>query len=120
MIQCPKCSAEKQLERRFCHGKLFFVPHSAMAQWAREAEKVVLIDGCLLRCHGPILKNIVDEDSVFEFDALSVYKKYMDIFDIDAVPEDRVQGRSQTGSGFRADCFEISLICPFVIYTRTI
>ena len=55
MIQCPKCSAEYQSVRRFCHG--------------------------------PIPKNIVGVDCLFEFDALSVYKKHTDIFDIDAVPE---------------------------------
>ena len=100
MIQCPKCSSEYQPERRFCQGELSFVPHSTMARWAREAEKVVLIDGCFLRCHGAILKNIVDEDSVFEFDALSVYKKYMDIFDIDAVPEEECKAAARQVADF--------------------
>jgi hypothetical protein len=51
------------------------------------AEKVVLIDGCFLRCHGRILENIIDEKKLIQFDALSHHKKYNDIFDYDDVPE---------------------------------
>ena len=53
-----------------------------------EAQKVVVIDGCFLHCHGRILKNLIDEDKIAQFDALSVYNKYTDIFDIDDVPEE--------------------------------
>lgn len=73
---------------RCCHAETFVVPHSAMALWAKKAEKVVMIDGCFLRCHGRILKNIVGEEKMVQFDALSFYKKYTDHFDIDAVPEE--------------------------------
>jgi uncharacterized metal-binding protein len=59
-----------------------------MAQWTRESEKVVLIDGCFLRCHGRILENLIGEESLIQFDALSFYKKYTDRFDIDSVPEE--------------------------------
>lgn len=72
---------------RACHGELFSVPHSAMAGWVHQAEKVVLIDGCGLRCHGRFLDNLLDKARVHQFNALAVYKKYSDIFDIDAVPE---------------------------------
>jgi uncharacterized metal-binding protein len=74
--------------RRCCHGELFTVPDSAMAQWARAADKIVLIDGCFLRCHGRIAENRIDNEKLVQFDALSHYKKYTDKFDIDSVPEE--------------------------------
>jgi uncharacterized metal-binding protein len=73
---------------RGCHGELITVPQSAIAQWISTAEKVVLIDGCFLRCHGRILENIIGEEKLIQFDALSLHKKYNDIFDYDDVPED--------------------------------
>jgi hypothetical protein len=72
---------------RACHGEVLSVPHSAIARWASEAEKVVLIDGCFLRCHGRILENLLGAETLAEFDALSVYRDYTDVFDIDDVPE---------------------------------
>lgn len=74
--------------RRGCHGELFTVPHSAMARWVEAADRVVVIDGCFLRCHGRILRGIVGEGRLVEFDALSHYKRYTDVFDIDGVPEE--------------------------------
>ncbi|MFW9875787.1 MAG: putative zinc-binding protein [Candidatus Thorarchaeota archaeon] len=73
--------------RRGCHGELFTVPHSEIANWNMKAEKVVLIDGCFLKCHGRIAENIFDKDKLMHFDALSHYKKYTDLFYIDEVPE---------------------------------
>jgi uncharacterized metal-binding protein len=73
--------------RRGCHGELLSVPGSAMAHWVDKAEKVILIDGCFLRCHGRILENLIEGDRLIQFDALSHYKKYSDLFDIDSVPE---------------------------------
>ena len=73
---------------RGCHGELITVPESAIAQWVKNAEKVVLIDGCFLRCHGRIIENIVGKEKLIQFDALSHYKKYTDIFDYDDVPEE--------------------------------
>ena len=72
---------------RACHGELFSVPQSAMAQWVKQSGKVVLIDGCFLKCHGRILKNLVGEEAIVHFDALSMYNKYTNIFEIDDVPE---------------------------------
>lgn len=72
---------------RGCHGELFTVPHSAIAQWVQKAEKVILIDGCFLRCHGRILENLLGKEKLAQFDALSNYGKYTDLFDIDDVPE---------------------------------
>ena len=64
------------------------VPGSAIADWIRTAEKVVLIDGCFLRCHGRVLENLIGKEKLVQFDALSYYRKYTEHFDIDAVPEE--------------------------------
>lgn len=73
--------------RRGCHGELITVPESAIAKWIKGAEKVVLIDGCFLRCHGRIIENIIEEDKLIQFDALSHYNRYTDVFDYEDVPE---------------------------------
>lgn len=73
---------------RACHAETFFVPHSSMATWVKEAEKSVMIDGCFLKCHGRVLKKLVSEDKVVHIDALPLYKKYTDIFLMDDVPEE--------------------------------
>lgn len=73
--------------RRGCHGELLTVPQSAIATWALSAEKAILIDGCFLRCHGRIMENLFDKERLIQFDALSHYKKYNEIFDMDEVPE---------------------------------
>ena len=80
--------AKNEAFARGCHGELLSVPDSAMAQWVKNAKKVVLIDGCFLRCHGRIIENLVGKDKLVQFDALSVYKKYTDVFEIDDVPEE--------------------------------
>jgi len=80
--------AKEDPYRRGCHGEMFTVPTSAMARWMEDAEKVVVIDGCFLHCHGRILKNLIAEGKIAQFDALAVYNKYTDIFDIDDVPEE--------------------------------
>jgi len=54
----------------------------------QEVGKIVLIDGCFLRCHGRILENLIGEENLIQFDALSFYKKYTDLFDIDSVSEE--------------------------------
>lgn len=73
---------------RACHAETFFVPHSSMARWAKEAEKSVMIDGCFLKCHGRVLKKLIDDEKVVHIDALPLYKKYNDIFLMDDVPEE--------------------------------
>ncbi|MFC1827976.1 putative zinc-binding protein [Thermodesulfobacteriota bacterium] len=78
---------------RACHGELFTVPHADLAKWVREAEKVVVIDGCSLFCHGRIAQNIIGKDQLVVIDALSIHRKYADLMDVDAVPEEE---RNQT------------------------
>jgi uncharacterized metal-binding protein len=72
---------------RGCHGEFLTVPQSAIAQWIKAADKVVLIDGCFLRCHGRVMENLLDSDKLIQFDALSHYKRYNNIFDYEDVPE---------------------------------
>ena len=78
--------AKEEPFSRGCHGELISVPQSAIAQWIHQSDTVVLIDGCFLRCHGRILRGLLGERKLVEFDALSHYQKYTDVFDIDAVP----------------------------------
>lgn len=79
--------SKKEAYGRGCHGELFTVPDAAISRWIRTAEKVVLIDGCFLRCHGRILENIIDKEKLIQFDALTHYNRYTDIFDYEDVPE---------------------------------
>ena len=72
---------------RCCHAETFTVPNSSMARWVKESDKVVMIDGCFLQCHGRILKNLIDEEKIFHIDALKLHKKYSDFFETDLVPE---------------------------------
>ena len=72
---------------RGCHGELFAAPDSQMARWVKQAPQVVVIDGCHLRCHGRIVENLVGPGSLRSFDALSRYRRYGEIFEIDGVPE---------------------------------
>lgn len=85
--QAANMVAKERPYGRGCHGELITVPNSAIAKWIKNAEQVVLIDGCFLRCHGRILERLLHEDQLIQFDALAVYKKYSDVFDADDVPE---------------------------------
>jgi len=80
--------AREEPYRRACHGEFFTVPDSEISNWMRGAGKVVLIDGCFMRCHERIMKNLIDDDRMVVFDALSHYNKYTDLFYIDDVPEE--------------------------------
>jgi uncharacterized metal-binding protein len=73
---------------RACHAETFFVPHSAMARWVKQADKSVMIDGCFLKCHGRALKGLTGEGKMIHIDALPLYQKYTDIFLMDDVPEE--------------------------------
>ena len=72
---------------RACHGEAFYVPHSAMASWVKDADKVVMIDGCFLKCHGRVLTKLVGEDKVVQIDALPLHRRFSDIFSMDDVPQ---------------------------------
>lgn len=94
---------KEQAYGRGCHGELITVPESAIAQWIKNAEKVLLIDGCFLRCHGRIIENLIDKEKLIQFDALSHYKKYTDIFDYDDVPEEERKEVAQSVSDWIMD-----------------
>jgi uncharacterized metal-binding protein len=79
--------AKERPYARTCYAEVALVPHSSMAQWVKEAEKVIMIDGCFLSCVGRIVKNLVDEEKIVHIDALPLHKKYGDIFSMDDVPE---------------------------------
>ena len=75
---------------RGCHGEMFTAPQSAMAAWAKKAQKVVVIDGCFMHCHGRITKNVVGPENMIQFDALPMYNKdnkYSVTMLVDEVPE---------------------------------
>ncbi|MHC4628106.1 MAG: hypothetical protein ACYTDV_14095, partial [Planctomycetota bacterium] len=42
---------------------------------------------CFLSCHGRLIGGLLNNDQLVQFDALKVYKKYTDVFDVDEVPE---------------------------------
>jgi len=103
---------------RACHGELLSVPDSAMARWVRQAGRVVLIDGCGLRCHGRILETLLDKGTLTQFNALAVYQKYTDVFDIDGVPEeDRRQAARQVADRVLAALKEERVDSPGVCST---
>jgi len=61
-----------------------------MAEWAKKANKVVVIDGCFMHCHGRIMKNIVGHENMIQFDALPMYNKdnkYSETMLVDEIPE---------------------------------
>jgi uncharacterized metal-binding protein len=87
---------EKEGFARGCHGELFTLPNSEISQWIKKSEKVILIDGCFLRCHERIMKNLLGENQLVNFDALSHYEKYTDLFDINEVPEEELKQVAQS------------------------
>ncbi len=72
---------------RACYAETAFVPDSTMARWVKEADHVVMIDGCFLKCFGRVLNNLVDPETIVHIDALPRYNKYTDVFHMDDVPE---------------------------------
>lgn len=84
---------------RACYAELALVPHSSMARWVKEADHVVMIDGCFLQCIGRVVNNLVDRDRMIHIDALSLYHKYTDLFDMEDVPEaERVETAKQVAN----------------------
>lgn len=97
--QAANIIAREEGYSRGCHGEWMTVPQSAIAGWINGSDRVVVVDGCFLRCHGRILENHLGEDQLLQFDALAVYKKYNDIFDPeDVLEEDRMETARQVAS----------------------
>lgn len=79
--------AKEEPFTRACYPETAFVPHSAMARWVKQADKVIVIDGCFLKCIGRVVSNLVDEEALVHIDVLPLYNKYTDLFAMEAVPE---------------------------------
>ncbi len=71
------------MSRRNIHGSTFH--HCSVGS---ECRHVVVIDGCFMKCHGRILKSLVPEERLLQFDALTIHRKYSSIMDSDEVPEE--------------------------------
>ncbi|HEX8987613.1 MAG TPA: putative zinc-binding protein [Rhodocyclaceae bacterium] len=78
---------EGQDMARACHAETFFVPHSGMARWVRNADRCIVIDGCFLKCNGRVLNKLIAPERIVHFDALPMHKKYSKVFLMDDVPE---------------------------------
>ncbi len=79
--------AEEEPYARSCYAETFLVPHSSMARWVKDAQRVVMIDGCFLLCLGRILNNFIDVEKIIHIDALPMHRKYGDVFLYTDVPE---------------------------------
>jgi uncharacterized metal-binding protein len=73
---------------RCCYAETLLVPHSTMTTWVKEAEEVVVIDGCFLRCIGRVLENVIDKEKMINIDTNPMHRKYADVFLYTDVPED--------------------------------
>ena len=67
---------------------------------------MVLIDGCFLRCHGRIIENLIGRENLIQFDALSHYNRYTDIFDYEDVPEKERKEVAQSVADWVFDSLE--------------
>jgi uncharacterized metal-binding protein len=72
---------------RCCYAETFLVPHSTMTAWVEKAEKVVVIDGCFLKCIGRITENVIDKEKIIHIDTNPIHKKFGDVFLYTDVPE---------------------------------
>jgi len=79
--------AKNEPYARACYAETALVPHSAMATWVKHSDKVVMIDGCFLRCIGRVMNNVAKKESIVHIDALNLHKKYSQVFHMDDVPE---------------------------------
>ena len=59
-----------------------------MTTWVKEAEEVVVIDGCFLRCIGRVLENVIDKEKMINIDTNPMHKKYANVFLYTDVPEE--------------------------------
>ncbi len=73
---------------RCCYAETFLVPHSNMTAWVKGAEKVVVIDGCFLKCIGRITENVIDKEKIIHIDTNPIHKKFADVFLYTDVPEE--------------------------------
>jgi len=111
--QAANLVAQEDDYARACHGELFTVPHADLAKWVREADKIVVIDGCSLFCHSRIAENIISRDKLVIFDSLSIHRKYADLMNVDDVPEEeRKQVAREVADKILASLQEGIPCCP--------
>ncbi len=67
------------------------------------AARVVVIDGCHLRCHGRVVEHLVGPGRLAGFNARAQYRKYGDSFAIDAVPARERQAVARDVAGWVLD-----------------
>jgi uncharacterized metal-binding protein len=72
---------------RACCAEVALVPHSTMARWVKEADQVIMLNGCFLKCVGRVLNNLVDREKIVHLDALQYYSKYTNVFYMEDVTE---------------------------------
>lgn len=107
---------------RVCYAETAFVPHSSMARWVKQAERVVMINGCFLKCFGRVLNNLVDPARITHIDALALYNRYTDVFYMEDVPEaereatakevaDKILPRLRSAVDARKDAIGLYEIC---------
>lgn len=72
---------------RACQGEVMTMPDSGMARWVDDADKVVVIDGCFLKCQARQMRHKLWPGQLVEIDVLPMYRKYTNLFAIDDVPE---------------------------------
>ena len=80
--------AEEAPYARCCYAEAFLVPHSSMTTWLKRTDKVIVIDGCFLKCIGRVAENLVEKDKIINIDAYPLYKEYTETFLYTDVPED--------------------------------
>ncbi len=73
---------------RCCYAETFLVPHSSMTAWVKEAEKLVVIEGCFLKCIGRIVENVIDKEKIAWIDTNPIHKQFSDVFLYTDVPEE--------------------------------
>ncbi|MCK5343713.1 MAG: hypothetical protein KAR20_09925 [Candidatus Heimdallarchaeota archaeon] len=79
--------AKKEGFSRNCYGEPVTLPESEIAKWIRGALKILVIEGCHLRCQSRILENAIESEKLQVIDASLIHKKFKNIFDVDRVPE---------------------------------
>ncbi len=94
---------------RACYVETFLVPYSSMNRWVKEADRVLMIDGCFLSCIGRLLNNLVEKNKIVHIDALSLYPKCTDPFDMDDLPEaERIDTAKQVADAILPRLSEIT------------
>ena len=79
--------SEEEPYARTCYAETFLVPHSTMTRWVKDAPRVVMLDGCFLKCLGRVLENFIDAEKMIHIDTLPLHRKYGDVFLYTDVPE---------------------------------